>query len=789
MRRHAGYTAINVVGLAVGITVCLLITLYVRHELSYDRFHDDADRIVRVVSDWGDFSVPATSWPVVKSLEADYPDIPIARLLQTDAVIEYEDTQYGGEDIFITNPSFFDVFSFSLRRGDPETALRRPYTAVITPALAQKYFDGADPIGKTVTVDNQYQVEITGIAEAAPTASHIHYNMLVSWATLNAAFNYEEQFEESWGANSIYTYLLLPEGAPPSMIESQFPDFIDRHAGEDWNGATLSLQPLTSIHLHSHHNSEIEPNSTVAVLSVFGLIAALVLVLACVNFMNLATARATERATEVGVRKTVGAARGQLIRQFFAESMLMAALALGLALVLAVAALPVLQTLTGLSFTAGGVLRPSTLAALVVITGVAGGLAGSYPALYLSRFQPTHVLRGRFRSGGGNARLRQVLVVFQFAISAVLIVGTGVAYQQLGYLRSAPLGFDQEQVISVPMQSGNLVRQYSTFRSELLQAPEVTNVSVASTELPSELPDGNGFGFADAGLPRDSLRGLRMIGVGHDFFETLGVAVVAGRTFSLDRPSDSTAFVMNEEAFRLLAQDLPKAINSPQDVIGRRIKSWGDWPFGDAPLIGVVDNFHMATLHEAVEPMIFFIRPDMFNTYYVRFKTASVQEAVASLEVTWQRVFPDWPFAYTFADQSFDAAYRAEQRLGQLFGLFAGVAILIACLGLFGLAAFTTQQRTKEIGIRRALGATVMGVVALLTKDFVRLVAVAVVLAAPVAYFALDQWLKTFAHRIDLGASVFLIAGSGALLVALLTVSVQALRAARTDPARALRSE
>lgn len=789
LRRHPGYAAINVVGLAVGIAVCLLITLYVRHELSYDDFHERADRIVRVVSDWGNFSAPLTSWPVVRHLESDYPEVPIVRLRALDPMFGRGDQSFTEARTFATGPSFFDVFSFPLRRGDPATALKRPYTAVLTPEMARRAFGDVDPMGKTLTVDNEYEVEVTGIVEPAPAASHVHYDVLVSWATLDAAFNYREAFANSWGANHIYTYLLLPTGASAEEFEARLPDFVERHAGDDWNKATLLLQPLTSIHLHSHHNSEIEPNGSAAALTVFGLIAVLVLVLACVNFMNLATARAVERATEVGVRKSVGAARGQVAQQFLTESMMMAGMALVLALGLAAAGLPAIEALAGVPLRTSLLADPFAIGTLVAITVLAGGLAGSYPAVFLSRFPPIRALRASTGRVGEGARLRRGLVIFQFVISTGLIIAASVAYMQLDHLRSAPVGFDREQVVTVPVQDDALLTRYETFRSQLLQDPSITEVSVASTELPSELLDGNGFGFADAGLPRDSLRGLRMVGVGHGFFETLGTSLLAGRSFDRDRPSDSTTYVINEAAFRLLAADLPSVVREPQDAVGRRLQAWGDWPFEPTSVIGVVDNFNLATLHEAVEPMIFFIYPDMFSTYYVRLEPGAAREGLPAIEAAWARVFPEWPFEYQFVDRAFDTAYRTEQRLGQLVAVFAGLAILIACLGLLGLAAFTAQQRTKEIGIRKALGATVAGVVAMLATDFVRPVSVAVVLAAPVAYLLIDRWLQTFAYRVEVGPGVFVLAGVGALLVALLTVSVQAVRAARTDPARALRSE
>ncbi|PEN11197.1 hypothetical protein CRI94_16555 [Longibacter salinarum] len=788
IRRNAGYAAINVIGLAVGIAVCLLIAVFVRYELSYDDFHENSERTYRIVSDWGDFSVPATSWPLVKAFETDYPDVQVVRIDPVTAILDHDEQRFTRERIFVANSAFLDVFSFDLLRGDRASALERPETALVTPAAAKRFFGTAEAIGQTLRVNGEEEVEVVGIVEAAPAASHFHYDVLVSWSTLDAWMNYSEVRADAWGANGIYTYLQLPDGMSRSALESELPDLIERHAGADWNGSTLSLQPLTAIHLHSNHNMEIEANGSIAVLYVFGVIGLFVLLLACVNFMNLATARATERAAEVGVRKTIGAYRGQLIGQFFAESMLLAFVALVIALAVAAAVTPLVSKAIGLPLTTGMLLAPGALALLLVITMAAGLLAGSYPALYLSRFQPATALRGSTEPTGAAHRLRQGLVVFQFAVSTILIIGTTAAYLQLDHLRTASPGFNAEQVVTVPMQSDDAMSAYASFRDQALRSPHILGVSVGSVDFPSELLDGNGYGFAGTGVPDDSLLGIRTISVGHDFFETLGVPVVAGRTFSRERAADSTAYVVNRTALRLMQRQAPDVL-SAEEAVGRTIRAWGDWPFSPAPLIGVVDDVHFATLREQVEPMIFYIEPDDYSTLYVRVDAAQTEAALADLRGTWENVHAAWPFEYAFADQRFASSYRAEQRLGILFALFSALAILIACLGLFGLAAFTARQRTKEIGIRKALGATAAQVVGLLTKEFVRLVALAVVVAMPVAYVLMSRWLDTFASHISLGASVFLIAGLGAMVTAVVTVSVQAFRAARLDPTKALRTD
>ena len=787
LHRNKSYAAINVLGLAVGMACCLLILLFVRDELSYDRFHEKSDRIYRIVSDWGDFSVPATNLPLVEALHTDYPGLAMARLIPFEGLMQHEDRRFREERLLFANPAVFDVFTFPLVRGDPATALTRPFTVVLTEAMAQKYFPGEDPLGQTLTFDNQAELEVTGVAEDVPASSHFHFDFLVSWATLDAAFNYSEQAD--WGNNSIYTYLLLPSGQAPETLEQQFPGLIARHAGEDWNGATLTLQALSSIHLRSHHNMELEANSRITYVYIFSALALFILGIACINFMNLATARSAERAKEVGVRKVAGAGRTQLIGQFLAESTVLSLVALLGAVLLVSLALPAFRTLSGKALHLEVLGDGFTLSAFLVIALVVGVLAGSYPAFVLSRFQPVTALRGALRSGAGGAALRKGLVVFQFALSIALLVGTAVVYSQLHYLRAANLGFAKEQVVALPtqtnpLQSAQLNAQYPAFKDALLQQPGVASVSISSEGLPSELLNGNAAHFEGTSMEEAPV--LRAVAVGHDFFETLDVEMVAGRAFSRAFPMDSSAFVVNEAALRLLSERAPEPVRAPEDAVGKQVVLSGG---RQGPLVGVAEDFNMATLHEEIEPIVFYIRPEWYDTYLVRVQPENISATLTSVRKVWAQFNPDQPFAFNFADQAFDAQYRAEERLMQIFGVFAGLAVFIACLGLFGLAAYMAQQRTKEIGIRKALGASAASIVAMLSKDFLKLVLVAFVLATPVAYFAMQRWLADFAYRTALSPWFFLGAGVLAFAVAAATVSYQSLKAAQTNPTDALRAE
>ncbi|MEP0547446.1 MAG: ABC transporter permease [Rhodothermales bacterium] len=784
LKRRAGYTLIHVAGLGVGLACCLLIALFVREELSYDRFHENADRIVRVASDWGDFSVPSTNWPFVQALRADYPELEVATLLRYGGAVRRGEQHLREPEIFYADPTLFDVFSFALASGDPADALAEPYTAVLSEAAARKYFGDADPLGETLTLYGGVDVTVTGVLAPLGGSSHFNPEFVVSWETLGA-LGYLDQF--GWGSNSVYTYVLLPDGMDAATLEAALPAIAERHAGENWNGAALTLQPLASIHLHSHHNMELEANGRASAVWLFGAVALFILLLACVNFMNLATARSVERAREVGVRKSVGAQRGQLARQFLTEALLLAGLALGVALALVALALPLFRTLADRALVVDAGAAVLAVLAALGLTLAVGLVAGSYPALVLSGFRPAEVLKGAFATSGRGVVLRKGLVVFQFAITVALLVGTFVVYGQLGFLRSASLGFDKARLVSVDLQE----EPPDAFLAALARRPEVVAAAAASTSFPSELLDGDGLAFRDA-TEIDAFVGVRTVAVSPDFFDVLGVGFEAGRGFVPGSAPDSSAVVLNETAARLLlAKSEDRAAGDIADLIGTEVLVNAPLSRGGAlvPILGVVEDFNMATLHEAVEPVRFILRPDRFDVALVRVGPGEATATVAALRSAWAEARPGALFEYRFTDAAFDAAYRAEERLGTLVTVFAGLAVFIACLGLLGLAAYAAQQRRKEIGVRKVLGASIGQIVALLTKDFAALVLVGFVAAVPLAWWAMDRWLDGFAYRVDLGAGVFVGAGLVALAVALAAVSVQALRAASTDPVQALRHD
>jgi putative ABC transport system permease protein len=784
LRRRRGYTVIHVAGLGVGLACCFLIALFVREELSYDRFHEDADRIVRVTSDWGDFSVPSTNWPFVEAFRTEYPDIEVATLLRYGGPVRHDDRHFREPEIFYANPALFDVFSFALERGDADATLAEPFTAVLSPAAARKYFGDADPIGQTLRVYGEADVTVTGVLTPLGGPSHVAPDFVLSWETLRA-MGFLDRF--GWGSNSIYTYFALPDGQTADALEAGLQAVIERHAGDDWNGAALALQPLTRVHLHSHHNMELAANGRASTVAIFGAIALFILLLACVNFMNLATARSLERAREVGIRKSVGAHRMQLAQQFLAEALVLAALGLGVAVVLVALALPLFRTLADRALVVdAGTFVPAASVALG-LTLVVGLVAGSYPAFVLSGFRPAAVLKGTFSTSGRGVLLRKGLVVFQFTISVALLIGTFVVYQQLGFLRSASLGFDEAQIVGVELQG----QSPDAFLAALDRQPVVIEAAASSESFPSELLDGDGLAFETA-TSMDDFVGVRTVAVSPEFFDVLDVPMLAGRTFAPGSAADSSSILLNESAARLVMdRAADRRFESVGDLVGERLLVNAPAGAGGTavPVLGIVRDFNMATLHEAVEPVRFILQPGRFAAVLARVQPGSADEVVGALRAAWTEAYADALFEVRFADASFDAAYRSEERLGTLFTVFAGLAIFIACLGLFGLAAYAAEQRRKEIGVRKVLGATVPDIVLLLTRDFVVLVVAASLLAAPIAWLAMDRWLDDFAYRVEIGPLLFIGAGLVAIVIALATVAGQAARAAATDPVDALRSE
>ena len=788
--RHKGYSFINITGLAIGIACCLLIVLYVQDELSYDRFHEKADRIYRVTLHGrlagNDIHAATSSAPMAATLMDDYPEVLVATRVRRSSLmlVSREDQYFNEKRVFYADSTLFSVFTLPLIAGDPNTALREPHTMVLTEATAQKYFGDEDPIGKTLRFNNDADYRITGIAENVPSNSHFHFDFLASFATL------QDSRSPVWINNSMQTYLVLQENYPPARLEAKFPDLIRKYIGPQVQqalGVTIdeflaaggrydfALQPLTDIHLYSHLEGEIEPNSNADYIYIFSAIAFFILLLACINFMNLSTARSANRAREIGVRKVLGAYRGQLFRQFLSESILLSVIALDIALIILSLLLPVFNTLSGKAIDISAIYNGPAVMGLIGFALFVGLVAGSYPAVFLSAFKPHDVLKGKLSAGTKSAWLRSGLVVFQFAISIALIAGTLIVGNQLDYMRGKPLGFDKEQVVVIHRAS-TLGEQRSSFEEQVEQHPDV--VSTASTRhVPGVQTDQNAFQLE--GSPGTDAYILWTLTVGYDFIETLGIEMAEGRSFSRDFSTDESAYILNKAAAEKLGFENPigQQLIEP-DPAGRRT----------GQVIGVVKNFHFESLHEDIKPMILRLRPDA-RFIAVRVRSEGIQETLAFLEQTWQAMTIGQPFEYTFLDEDFENLLRADRKVGDIFTVFSILGILIACLGLFGLASFTMEQRTKEIGVRKVLGASVSTIVMLLSREFVILVGIALILATPAAYFGMNRWLQDFHYRIDIGPDTFLVAGGLALFITLVTVSYQSLKAALANPVNSLRDE
>jgi putative ABC transport system permease protein len=776
--KHKGYSFINVLGLAIGIACCVLILLYVWEELSYDRFHRHAERIYRVVQEQrfeGTVQqVAVVAAPVAPALANDYPEVEVVvRLRPRTLLVSYGERKFYGERIAYADSSVFALLAFPLLKGNPATALSAPNQIVLTENMAQKYFGSEDPMGKTVKLHNRFDYTVTGVMKNVPANSHIRFDGLASFSTFH-----DEPWMNNWGVNLLWTYLRLAPGASPEALNKKLPDFVKKYRGEE-TLANISyyLQPLTNIHLHSHFVAEMGPNGDIVYVYIFSAIAIFILLIACINYMNLATARSAKRMKEVGMRKVLGAHRMQIIKQFLAESILLAFLALLCAIVVAEVALPAFNSFAGKALSLRYRSDLLILSALLFVGLIVGILAGAYPAGFLSAFQPVTVLKGKLRSGPGAATFRKALVVSQFAISIMLMSGTAIVLQQVEFVKSKHLGFNKEHLINVPIRDGSLAGKTEMIKAEFLKNPQIVSATATSDFV------GSFFGQSTVQQEGSSEQAqwiMSVLYVDDDFIRTMEMQLVAGRNFSQKIASDTVeSFILNEAAVRKMGwQTAAEALGKAIHTMGRQ-----------GPVIGVVKDFHFASLHQEVGPLVMMYDLDEVLPITVRIRPENIAGTLAFLEQTWNRISPAWPFEYSFLDEDLDALYKADLKVGQVFGVFAFLAIFIACLGLFGLAAYTAEQRTKEIGIRKALGATVNGIIGLLSKEFLQLVLVANLIAWPVAFFAMRKWLEDFAYHIEIGMTTFLLAASVALIIAFLTISYQAIRAALANPVEALRYE
>ncbi len=788
--RYKGYSAINVLGLAIGIACCVLIMLYVQDELSYDQHHEKNDRIYRLAESavvaGRSIEAAVTPPPWAPVLAEDYPEIEqITRIKPPNSrwLIRYQANRFYEKNFVFADSSVFDIFTIPLVQGNARSALAEPHTVVLSESMADKYFGDDNPIGKVITGDDIYKFTITGVMRDLPKNSHFHFDFLASYASLapNNLYGEPTTMQNQGFSHDLYTYLLLKEGYAPEDLERKLPGFLEKHLGDQLDGTGIEarpfLQPLPDIHLHSNLEGEIAPNSDVRYVYIFSSLAVFILLIACVNFMNLSTARSARRAQEVGIRKVLGAHRNQLIKQFTGESILFSLIALVMALGLVHVLLPQFNLLSGkaLEMDYQSTWLVPVLVAIALVTGI---VAGGYPAFILSSFRPVAVLTGALKAGATHSFLRKILITFQFIISIVMIVGTIVVLDQLEYMQNKNLGFEKEHVVVVRMPDDEVLKGYRAYKNAVLQYPEIVNVST-STSVPGGQPSLNLV--TPEGVQEDESPVYQVIWADFDFVETLDIKIASGRKFSTAFATDSSACLINETAVRSLGWETP---------IGKTIRFTGAPDTNPShTVIGVMADFHNQSLRQRVEPlMVLFNAPSVFMV--IRIQGQNLSRGMEVLHDQWRQTYPNHPaMDYSFLDEDLEQLYQAERRLGSVFIIGAALSILIACLGLFGLSSYMAEQRTREIGIRKVLGATIPNVILLLSRDFTKLILLAFVIGAPVSYYAMGTWLEDFPYRIDLSAWVIMFSGLTALVIAWLTVGYQALKAATANPVDAVHGE
>lgn len=794
--KHKSYSSINILGLSIGIACCILILAYIGYEFSYDRFHKNADDIYRIVTN---------RKTVGKTIEAAIAPSPLAPMLikdlpeVVDAVrisptvkrsFTYQDKHFFETDVLYAGKSFFKVFSFELLEGDPETALEAPFTMVITQETAKKYFGDESPVGKMIKWDNRFEYSITGVVKKPPPNSHFTFNVLASFSTF---IRYDPRIGSTWSVN-FSTYLLLQENTDHKKFQRKLENYKEKNLGpmlKPLGGELeIQLQPLTKIHLHSNLRGELGVNSDIRIIFIFTAIVMVILLIACINFINLATARSASRAKEVGIRKVLGAERKKLVVQFLGESFIFAVLSLIAAIIMVKFALPYFNWLAGREIVLSHLEISWLITGLVGILLFVGLFAGSYPAFFLSSFKPGAVLKGDAQRSGKGSRLRSLLVVFQFAISIVLITCTIIIFNQQRYMKNKDLGFNKNNLLAIALQNKEVRADLETFKNELLKIDGVVAVCTSSM-VPGEFYLFNTRTFPE-GFSGDQVFLMENFLIDQDFFKTFEIEIVKGRGFSKHTPTDLTDAVMiNETAARKLEW---------QDPLGKTIHivtSFGSDMSQTIKrrVIGVYKDMHHKSLYSAIEPS--FVRyvsnegaiENRARRLTLRFQTDDLAGLMKMVEQKWQEVFPSIPYYSFFLDDFYDSQHLAEEKLGNIFLAFAIFALVIGCLGLFGLSSFTTEQRTKEIGIRKTLGSSVSSIIVLLCKDFVRLILLANIAAWPIAFFAMKKWLQNFPYPVQIGLNTFVLTSFLALIIALATVGYQSVKAARANPVESLRYE
>ena len=794
MMRNKSFSAINILGLSIGIAVCFIIMLFVQDELSYDRFNKNANNIYRIVFNasinGGKISESNVMPPVARTLKRDYPEVKeVTRLRNVGHPrIDLNGKLFSDASLALVDSNFFNVFTIPFIQGDAKTALLQPNCVVLSKAIAQQFFGNENPIGKFINFNknnNATPFIVTGVFDKIPSRSHFHFDMFGS-ITSDA-----DEKSNSWMSSNYFTYLVLQDGYDYKKFEAQLPGMVEKYMGPQiqqamglsltqfrtkGNDLGFALQPLTSIHLHSNTSSEFEAGGDIKYVYIFSAVALFMLLIACINFINLSTAGAAKRAKEVGVRKVMGSRKTDLIKQFLLESVCITGIALIIAAVLIKMALPVFNELSGKNLTFNFGIKP--LALLTSLSIMVGILAGLYPAFFLSSFKPIATLKGKFTNVNKTYTLRSGLVVFQFFISVCLITGTIVIYEQMHFIQNKKIGYDKDQLL-VLNNTWALGKNERVFKNQLLNDPRVINATISGYKPAGPSYNNNALAWPE-GRDNELMKTLEYK-IDEQYIPTLGMEMVTGRNFSSTMPTDSQGMIINESA--------AKAFGWGNDAVGKRIIRENSDRGHNVPytVIGVVKDFHFRSLHEAITPLLMVLNPE--TGLIVKIKTKDVAGLLASMKQQWARFNTEEPFSYTFMDELYNKTYAAEQKTGRILNIFAALTILVACMGLFGLATYTAEQRTKEIGIRKVLGATALQINAMLSKQFIKLILIACILAFPLSSWVMHRWLQDFAYRIDLNGWIFIAAGCIAVLVALLTISFKSIKAALANPVKALRSE
>ncbi len=784
--KNIGYSGINIFGLAIGLTSCLLIGIYVQSELSFDKFHKDIDNLYRVnvtYSMGGSSQITyMTPTALLPNLLRQFNEVESGTrvfdvAMFSPVVVNKDDHKYQEGKFFYVDSTFFDVFSFPLLKGDANKALVDPSSVILTQKMATKYFGNQEAFGETLMVDGQ-EYKVTGILADVPDNSHIHFDFLGSFSSLRASKS------EIWWSANYATYVKLNNSANTKAIANDIEQLVRQKLGKDvFQGEDriiFDLFPVKDLHLYSKLPVEIQPQSNIQYVYIISLIGILILVIACINYMNLATARSADRAKEVGMRKVLGAYKTQLFYQFMSESFVITLISGIFALVFVNISLIPFNQLTGKSLSMAAIYNPQISIGLMAVIILVSFLAGAYPALSISSFKPGEVLKGSFKRSTTGNLLRKILVIVQFSISILLVIGTLVIYKQLNFMQNIKLGYNKENTLIIPTDR-EVNKNFDKIKIALEQRADVTSVSIAS-ESPTEINGGYTIDISE-----NEGVSVNAVTVDRDFIKTMNMELAAGRDFTDADVTNATldsvelrtyGFIVNEQLLKQLLMPTDNAIGKQATLNGRK-----------GQIIGVVKDFHFASLHRKINPLVIFIEPSQYNKLFIKLKSDKLSQTLSELDQQWSQLVPNRPFVFTFMDQEYDALYRNEERLGSIFTVFACLAISIACMGLLGLVSFTVQQRSKEIGVRKVLGATIASLFGLISKDFTKLIVIAFLISAPLGYYLMNNWLTDFEYRTGVGYIPIIVSILLTIVVALLTISYQAIRAARMNPTDTLRSE